>query len=212
MPSEVGPGPEIVLASRSPRRAGLLDGLGVRFRQVASGVNEEHCPGEPEAGARAAALAKARAVAAANREALVIGADTVVISPGGELLGKPADLADAVTTLMKLAGRSHTVITAVAVIGAGSGAEVVAAERSRVTMRDFSRAEARRYAASGEPLDKAGAYGIQGRGALLVERVEGCYFNVVGLPLVLLMRLLEQSGVETAAWLGPEHPGTPSGE
>jgi septum formation protein len=181
-----------------------LSGLGIAYRQVVSGVDEDHNGLDPESGAKTAALAKARAVAAGNRDGIVIGADTVVVSPDGELLGKPADEAEAVHTLMKLAGRTHTVITAIAVIGPGEAEETVAAEHSAVTMRPFTEAEARRYVASGEPMDKAGAYGIQLRGALLVERVEGCYFNVVGLPLVLLKRLLQERGVDTDTWLGPE--------
>lgn len=168
---------------------------------------EEHDGTDHAAGAAAAALAKARIVAANHPEAVVIGADTVVVSEEGELLGKPVDEEDAVAILMKLSGRSHTVITGLAVVGPGEGSEDVKTESSRVWMRPFDRDEARRYVASGEPMDKAGAYGIQVRGALLVERVEGCYFNVVGLPLNLLRGMLHERGIDTHRWLGPSpHP------
>ena len=194
---------ELILASRSPRRTGLLTRLGIEFRQVVSGVPEVHEGDDRAASAGTAALAKAKAVALNHPGAIVIGADTIVISADGEMLGKPADEASAVETLMKLSGRYHTVITGVAVVGPGPDEVSVAAEQTRVLMRLFNREEAGRYVASGEPMDKAGAYGIQVRGALLVERIEGCYFNVVGLPLNLLRVLLEKHGVLTGEWLGP---------
>lgn len=194
---------ELILASRSPRRVALLTRLGVEFRQVVSGAREEHEGTDHEASAAAAALAKARSVAGKHPGAVVIGADTVVVSEEGELLGKPVDEEDAVEILMKLSGRPHTVITGIAVAGPGGAGEDVRTERSRVWMRSFGEEEARRYVASGEPMDKAGAYGIQVRGALLVERVEGCYFNVVGLPLNLLRGMLQERGIDTHRWLGP---------
>ncbi|MFC1529989.1 Maf family protein [Gemmatimonadota bacterium] len=202
---------ELILASRSPRRTGLLTRLGVEFRQVVSGVSEVHEGSDHAASAGAAALVKADAVARNHPGAVVIGADTVVVSPDGELLGKPADVESAIGILMKLSGKPHTVFTGVAVIGPGRDEVSVATEETRVVMRAFGREEAARYVASGEPMDKAGAYGIQVRGALLVERVEGCYFNVVGLPLNLLRTMLEEHGVETRSWIGPEQAETPAG-
>jgi len=176
---------------------------------VVSGVPEVHEGSNHDDSAGAAALAKAESVARKNPGAVVIGADTVVVSEAGELLGKPADEEAAVEILMGLSGRPHTVYTGVAVIGPDRDEVSVATEETRVVMRAFGRDEAERYVASGEPMDKAGAYGIQVRGALLVERVEGCYFNVVGLPLNLLRAMLEEHGVATQTWLGPQPEEAP---
>ncbi len=195
---------ELILASGSPRRMGLLTRLGAEFRQVVSGVPEVHEGDDHAASAGSAALVKAMAVARNQPGAVVIGADTIVISADGELLGKPESRESAIEILMKLSGRYHTVITGVAVVGPEPDDVSVEAERTQVLMRRFTREEAGRYVASGEPMDKAGAYGIQVRGALLVERIEGCYFNVVGLPLNLLRSMLEKHGVVTGEWLGPD--------
>jgi len=192
---------ELILASASPRRAQLLRNLGIPFEQVPSGVEEDRGRGDPADVAREAALQKARTVARARSEAVVIGADTVVVSPQGEIMGKPADEADALRMLMALADREHQVITGVALVG--SGTEAASVETTRVRMRAFDREEAARYIRSGEPMDKAGAYGIQGLGGLLVESVTGCYFNVVGLPLRRLYEML-RSEARAADWLGPD--------
>jgi septum formation protein len=191
---------ELVLASASPRRAGILRGIGIPFRQVASGVDETHHGSEPAEAAREVALRKAVAVAGREPSAVVLGADTVVVAPDGRMLGKPVDETEAVEMLLSLAGRSHTVVTGVAVAGAVPA--YTAAETTRVVMRPFGRDEAERYARSGEPLDKAGAYGIQGRGGLLVEGIEGCYWNVVGLPLGLVRTMLGSTEIADD-WLGP---------
>jgi septum formation protein len=190
---------DIVLASASPRRAALLRQVGLPFRVHASDADEES-PGlrrpheSPEAFEVRLALAKARAVAARLRGGLVIGADTVVVGRG-KLLGKPRDGREAQAFLLRLAGRTHRVATGVAVLDAGTGRLATGGSTARVRMRAFGAEEAARYVATGEPLDKAGAYGIQGRGALLVEAIEGDYYTVVGLPLVLLARLLARFGV-----------------
>ncbi len=191
--------PEIVLASASPRRAALLDQIRVPFRTHPSALGDDgeaQLAGEaPEACARRLALAKARDVAAAFPRGLVIGADTVV-TRDGRLLGKPRDPEEAQAFLLSLAGRTHQVITGVAVVDAATGRAEVDAAMTGVTMRPFDAREAARYVATGEPLDKAGAYGIQERGALLVEGIRGDYFNVVGLPLVVLAALLRRFGVD----------------
>ncbi len=184
--------------------------LGISFRQVSSGAGEEHGHGDPVSGARAVALRKARAVAGRHPDAVVIGADTIVVSAEGEMLGKPADRIEALRMLKLLSGRPHRVITGLALIVPGSGEEHVASEVTTVRMRDFDEEEATRYVASGEPMDKAGAYGIQGRGALLVDGLEGCYFNVVGLPLQLLYQLIRKSTGGAEAWLGPHPDPSPS--
>ena len=191
--------PEIILASVSPRRAALLEQVGVPFRTLPSSLGEDgetQLAGEgAEACARRLALAKARDVARPLSHGLVIGADTVVTCDG-RLLGKPRDADEAQAFLLSLAGRTHRVITGVAVVEAATGRAEVDAAVTEVTMRPFDAAEAAQYVATGEPMDKAGAYGIQGRGALLVARVSGDYFNVVGLPLVLLAGLLRRFGVD----------------
>ncbi len=190
--------PEIILASASPRRAALLAQIGLRFRVVPSALDENG--GAPLAGeppeTRAGRLAQAKAEDVAERlgRGLVIGADTIVAC-GGVAFGKPRDAEEARRTLLHLAGRSHQVVTGVAVVEAGTGRTEVAVAVTRVRMRAFDAAEADAYVATGEPLDKAGAYGIQGRGALLVEGIEGDYSNVVGLPLPTLAMLLRRFGV-----------------
>ena len=139
------------------------------------------------------ALRKARAVAGRRRRGLVLGADTVVVLDG-ELIGKPPDRTAARAMLARLTGRSHAVITGLALIDATSGRCLTAAESTLVTMRAASQEEIEAYVASGEPMDKAGSYGIQGFGAVFIDRIEGCYFNVVGLPLTRLMMLLGELG------------------
>ena len=191
--------PDIVLASVSPRRAALLDQIQLPFRAHPSALGDDgeaQLAGEhAEACARRLALAKARDVASGLTHGLVIGADTVVTF-GDRLLGKPRDPGEAQAFLLSLAGRTHRVVTGVAVVEAATGRAEVDAAVTEVTMRPFDATEAARYVATGEPMDKAGAYGIQGRGALLVAEIRGDYFNVVGLPLVLLAALLRRFGVE----------------
>ena len=191
--------PTIILASASPRRAALLNQIRLPFRTHPSALGDDgeaQLAGETaEAYARRLALAKAREVAAALKQGLVIGADTVVTCDG-RLLGKPRDRDEAQAFLLSLAGRTHQVITGVAVVEAATGRAEVDAAVTGVTMRPFDAKEAARYVATGEPMDKAGAYGIQERGALLVEGIQGDYFNVVGLPLALLAELLRRFGVD----------------
>jgi septum formation protein len=191
---------EIILASASPRRAALLRQVGLPFRILPSRLNEEGGAAEigresPEAHAGRLARAKAEDVAARVGRGLVIGADTLVVSEG-IILGKPRDAAEARDMLLRLASRTHQVITGIAVVEAETGRAEVEAAATAVTLRDFAAAEAAAYVATGEPLDKAGAYAIQGRGALLVERIEGDYSNVVGLPLPTLAKLLRGFGLD----------------
>ena len=182
---------QIILASQSPRRAALLHQLGLRFEVVESGVDEpDRLEGEPATDwvQRSSAL-KAQAVARAYPEAVVIGADTAVIADD-DALGKPQDAEEAERMLDLLSGRTHHVLTGVTVSGP-AGRSRSACERTEVTFRSLSPEEIRAYVRSGEPMDKAGAYGIQGRAAVFVTRIAGCYFNVVGLPLALLAEMLE---------------------
>lgn len=186
-------GLELVLASRSPRRSDLLHIAGLPFTTIpAPEVEEalaatlEHLHGRPAEYAEALAVAKALAVGEQNPDKLVLGSDTIVVLDG-DILEKPVDRADAVRLLTRLSGRRHTVITAIALCGGPAGMPGVRRhESTAVEFLELDPAAIERYVDSGEPMDKAGAYGIQGLGALMVRGVEGCYFNVMGLPLALL--------------------------
>ena len=182
----------IVLASESPRRRSLLAALGVPFSARPPAIDEssaEPCPGRRAVGL---ALAKARAVDGLVPGALVLGADTIVVSPDGAPLGKPADAGSARAMLRALRGREHRVVTGVAaVFGGRSGTECVS---TRVLMRSYSRAEIERYVARGEPFDKAGGYGIQDREFAPAAEAEGCLCSVIGLPLWSAQRLLAAVG------------------
>jgi septum formation protein len=188
----------LYLASRSPRRQDLLRQLGVHFELVAGEVPERREPGQsPAAYAVAMARAKARAGAAAAKQALpVLGADTDVVLDG-EILGKPEGRAAALAMLARLSGRTHEVFSAVAVVAAERIESALSV--TRVTFGAVSPAEAQRYWETGEPADKAGAYAIQGYGARFVERIEGSYSGVVGLPLFETVALLRDAGVGAGA-------------
>lgn len=185
----------MILASGSPRRRELLTHLAVPFRVVVSGEPEDSPERDPARLAEELAGLKAGAVARSHPNAVVIAADTVV-ALDGELLGKPRDVAENRAFIRRLSGRTHQVYTGVTVISGGQAASGV--ERTNVTFRPLSEAEIIHYAATGEGLDKAGGYGIQGVGMALVERVDGDYSNVVGFPLALVIRLLRGAGV--AVW------------
>ena len=206
----------IVLASSSPRRRRLLRELGVVFSVRVPDVDERPLPGElPGPHVRRLALAKARAV---SRELVpggaarwVIGADTVVVLDG-DILGKPRDAAHAAVMLARLSGRTHEVLTGVALVPACGGRARTAVVRTRVLMKPFDAQAIRRYVASGEPLDKAGAYAMQGRGRHLIAHVSGSLTNVVGLPLERLEQLLAAAGVVLALRSGETRPGRSAGD
>jgi septum formation protein len=183
----------LVLASSSPRRRELLRAAGFAFSIAAPDVDESALPGEsPESLARRLALAKARAVLpSVDADACVLGADTVVVIDG-VLLGKPRDEAEAVEMLLQLAGRTHRVLTGFALLVPALGFEESGVVESAVRMHAVDRATAERYARSGEPLDKAGAYAAQGEGGRFVADIHGSRANVIGLPVeALTPRLLE---------------------
>ncbi|CAM3946489.1 Maf family nucleotide pyrophosphatase [Deinococcus marmoris] len=184
--------PEVVLASGSPRRRELLTLLGVEFRVQVSGEDEDSLETDPHKLAAELAALKGRSVAALNPNALVIAADTVV-AVDGVLLAKPADAAENAEFLRQLSGRIHQVFTGVSVFMGGNERTEVA--RTDVTFRTLSDAEIDYYAQSGEGLDKAGGYGVQGLGQALVSRIEGEFSNVVGFPMSVVIRLLRGHGV-----------------
>lgn len=185
----------IILASNSPRRKELLRQLGLDFSIDPADVDESVLPNEvPEGYAVRVALDKARLAAARAVAGIVIAADTIVVVDD-EILGKPADASDAERMLKMLSGKVHRVITGLAVMDAATGKTVTRTSITRVWFRRLAQQEIVSYIATGEPLDKAGAYGIQERGALLVDKIDGCYFNVVGLPLSLLGKLLRDFGI-----------------
>jgi septum formation protein len=187
----VNPRP-IVLASGSPRRKQLLEMLRIPFRVVAPDVDEHVLPGEaPEPYVRRLSRAKAEAVASRAPGDVILAADTTVVLDGG-IFEKPESPAHAVQMLQRLQGRTHEVLTAVAVAQDGELAQAL--DVSRVTFRPVDRATLEAYVATGEPMDKAGAYAIQGLGAPLIERVEGDFFGVMGLPLRLALDLLARFG------------------
>jgi septum formation protein len=190
--------PSLVLASASPRRRELLASRGLRFEVIPADVSEEVRPGEsPRTLVERLAAEKALAVRArlpGLPRRFVLGSDTVVVL-GEEILGKTRDPAHAVELLSRLAGRTHTVWTGVAVAVTGDGATRVCSVASAVTLRAATREELRAYVASGEPLDKAGAYALQGEGRRFVSRVEGSESNVIGLPLDEALALLAEAGL-----------------
>jgi len=177
--------PALILASQSPRRSELLETAGFRFTVRARPVEEVRDPGEnPVAYARRLAQAKAQAAWGGPGE-VALGADTIVVIDG-RVLEKPADAADARSMLRQLAGREHTVITGICFCHAGG--VIVDHSTTVVRFSAMTDPEIDEYVASGEPMDKAGAYGIQGLASKFVERIDGCYFNVMGLPLSLVYR------------------------
>jgi septum formation protein len=183
----------VVLASSSPRRRELLGLIGIPHTVVPSDIDESVLPEEsPPAHAERLAREKAQTIARRDADAVVIGADTIVVIDG-HILGKPRDEADARRMLATLSGRTHTVFTAVAV---AHGTDLVSGvEDVAVTFRPLTSTEIDAYIATREPMDKAGAYGIQGYGATIVERIDGDYFAVMGLSLIRLVRLLERAAV-----------------
>lgn len=184
----------LILASGSPRRRELLAAAGFDFDVEIAGVDETRYPGEPPAAyVERVARSKAEAVGTRRHDWPVVGADTGVVV-GDDVLGKPADPASAGEMLRKLSGRSHDVLTGLAVAWRGSIHSEV--DRTTVWMSPLTEQEIGRYVATGEPMDKAGAYAIQGLASRFVPRIEGSYSNVVGLPIVTLVRLLGRAGVK----------------
>jgi len=183
----------LVLASQSPRRISLLQQIGLKVDVIPSDIPEEFDP-TMSAGENARRLSLRKAVDVGKRidDAIIIGADTIVVIDG-MLLGKPSDPDDAIRMLEILSGRTHTVYTGFSLLDRPSDRSVTDLERTSVTFRRLPRREIEEYVASGSPLDKAGAYGIQDDyGAVFVTRIEGCFYNVVGFPLARFYTTLER--------------------
>ena len=184
---------DFILASASPRRREILSLAGYTFEVVTSDADESFPEGTPpERAVIELAQRKAEAVAVLRPSDTIVSADTVVYCDG-RILGKPADAQDAFEMLSLLSGREHSVFTGVTLLTPDR--EVTFSVETRVKFRELCEEEIRGYIATGEPLDKAGAYGIQGRGALLAERIDGDFFNVVGLPVSRLNTVLRENGV-----------------
>ena len=182
--------PAIVLASGSPRRAEIMNSVGWEFTKDVPDIDETELPGElPDVYVQRLAATKAEAVAERHPSGLVLGADTTVVIDE-QIIGKPIDIADARRMIGMLAGRWHEVLTGVAVVNAGS--VQVGLQRTRVKFAEMSEAEISFLAERGDPLDKAGAYAVQAQAALFIEGIEGDYWNVVGLPISLVYRLIRQ--------------------
>lgn len=193
----------MVLASASPRRKVILEGLGLEFLTRPTDVAETRLAAEtPEEHVVRLADAKSSAAACELVAGTVLGADTIVLLDDA-LLGKPEDEIEARRMLRAISGRWHEVLTGVCVIRASDGSRESGFERTRVLVRELTDDQISRYVAGGEPMDKAGSYAIQGCGSALVERVEGCFYNVVGLPVVLTTRLLARLAEGRAAGPAP---------
>lgn len=188
---------KIVLASKSPRRREILHNIGVPFDTAEFDVNEAICDTSMEPGDIVKSLALKKARYAAEKldcDAYVIGADTIVVLDS-QIMGKPQDRENAVQMLRSLSGRWHNVYSGICVMDSCSGEYYADFESTSVKIKKLSDSEIYSYVQSGEPMDKAGSYAIQGLGGLIVERIDGCYFNVVGLPVFKLSKLMEKFNI-----------------
>ncbi|NMA65550.1 MAG: septum formation protein Maf [Clostridiaceae bacterium] len=197
---------KIILASASPRRVELLKLLKLDFDIMPAGIDET-TNGFIETGKYAMEMSRKKALwtaekihLSAGNDTIVIGADTVV-DIDGRILGKPADKKEAEDMLKMLENRWHEVTTGVTLVNPKTMEAITEKEVTRVKISKYPRGFLERYIASGEPFDKAGSYGVQGLASLIVERIEGCYFNVVGLPLYRLSRMLESMGCRVLSWI-----------
>ena len=198
------PRERLVLASASPRRRELLEMIRLDFELAVPDVHETSLhENDPPRFVTEIALAKALSVSAGFSGAVVLGADTIVVLDG-RILGKPRDESDAERMLRTLSGRTHEVYTGIALVDTETDLRRTGFERSEVTMKRLTEDEIARYVATGEPADKAGSYGIQGHGAIFIEHIKGCYFNVMGLPLARFYLMVEELSRELHTWRGRE--------
>lgn len=193
----------LYLASVSERRIQILRQLGVEFTVLKPKANEVEC-GEPKFIVVSNALSKARSVAGDVECGVIVAADTLVLV-GEVALGKPRDVEDAKRMLRMLSGRWHTVLTGLAVLTVPENLEFTSVEETRVKFKTLSDREVEFYVGTGEPFGKAGGYAIQGYASLFVDRVEGCYFNVVGLPVRRLYGLLKEAGIDLLDYISIRH-------
>jgi len=185
------PRKRIVLASGSPRRRDLVKMMGLKFELAVPEIREDLVPrAKPSSLVVELALAKALSLIGKFPNAAILGADTVVVLDG-KILGKPRDRSDARAMLRTLSGRTHTVYTGLALVDVPTGLRETCCEKSLVTMKKINNEEIDRYLATGEPMDKAGSYGIQGFGAVFIKHIDGCFFNVMGLPVGRLYDMLK---------------------
>ncbi|KYO64779.1 Maf family protein [Thermovenabulum gondwanense] len=186
---------KLVLASSSPRRIELLKQIGFDFEVIPAHIEEEKVINlNPDELVKKIAVEKVISVSRKVRNSIVIGADTLVYAEN-KILGKPGTEKEALDMLLLLSNKWHKVYSGIAVLDTETQKLIVDVEESSVKFKGISEKEARNYIQTGEPMDKAGAYAIQGRGAVFIERIEGCYYNIVGLPLFKLVKLLEQFNV-----------------
>jgi septum formation protein len=196
---------KLILASRSPRRRQLLQALGVSVSVIESGFIEvNHCGGSPGQHVQDNALGKARAAAARYKNALIIGADTVVVYRQ-RVLGKPKNMAEAMEYLQLLQGKTHAVYTGLGIIDTKENIAVADFEKTLVTMRALNDREIRSYLKRIKPLDKAGAYAIQGAGAIIINKISGCYYNVVGFPMAKLEEMLLRLEITLFDYMNTNH-------
>jgi septum formation protein len=186
----------LVLASTSPRRVGLLKQLGIEFDVADPGDAENSISQDPITRVRDHAICKAETVAKKYPDRLIVAADTIVVLDG-KILEKPNNRDEAKEMLRTLGGRTHRVVSAIALLEKNGNLMDVRTEETIVSMKKLSEEEIEAYVATGEPMDKAGAYAAQGAGAVIIEKVDGCFYNVVGLPLSLLHAMLKKAGVNT---------------
>jgi septum formation protein len=186
----------IILASASPRRKELLEKIGLKFEVDASGCDEEINAGlDPQEIVRQLSIKKAKSVAARHKNAIVIAADTIGVM-GDKILGKPHTENEACKMLQVISGKSHLVITGFSILDTATNKIVTGIANTRVYIKKLTGQEIDAYVKTGEPLDKAGAYAIQGMGAVIVEKIEGDYYNVMGLPLHALTEALKEFGIK----------------
>jgi septum formation protein len=185
--------PPIILASSSPRRSEILEMLGIEYIIFKPELDESDPPGDPASMVRYLSGKKAEAALPSVSAELILSADTVVVLDD-QVMGKPSSDKEAHDMLGKLSGKWHKVFTGVTILEPGSGRVLTGEEVTAVKFKDLDEKEIVDYIDTGEPFDKAGAYGIQGRGSVLVERIDGCYYNVVGLPVSKVIALLKELG------------------
>lgn len=187
---------QIILASSSPRRKKLLEQLGLTIKVVPSNIDEKLNPRlKPKSQAETLSLEKAKAVSGKYKDAIVLAADTIVYI-GEEILGKPANADDAKRMLRKLSGKQHSVITGFTIISTADRKIITDSVETKVTFRKLTESEIKNYVKKENTLDKAGAYGAQGFGSLIIEKIDGDFFNVVGLPVSKIIPLLKKFGIE----------------